>query len=56
LIGKIKNQYIFESMAKLDRSGTSAQQFKQTLQQLIEEVQTAKEFRGVRFVVDVDPG
>ncbi len=56
LIGKIKNQYIFESMAKLDRSGTAPQQFKQTLQQLIEEVQTAKEFRGVRFVVDVDPG
>jgi primosomal protein N' (replication factor Y) (superfamily II helicase) len=56
LIGKIKNQYIFESIAKLDRSSNAVTQFKQTLQQLIEEVQAAKEFRGVRFVVDVDPG
>lgn len=55
LIGKIKNQYIFESMAKLDRSGKAQAAFKQQLTQLIEEVQARKAFKGVRYVVDVDP-
>lgn len=55
LVGKIKNQYIFESIAKLDKAGNAQAHFKLELQHLIEELQTHKEFRGVRFVVDVDP-
>ncbi|SMD45314.1 replication restart DNA helicase PriA [Aquiflexum balticum DSM 16537] len=55
LVGKIKNQYIFESIAKLDKSGNAQAHFKLELQHLMEELQTHKEFRGVRFVVDVDP-
>lgn len=55
LIGKIKNQYIFESIAKLDRSSNAQAQFKHELQHILEELQAQKEFRTVRFVVDVDP-
>jgi primosomal protein N' (replication factor Y) len=55
LVGKIKNQYIFESIAKLDKSGNAQAQFKHDLLQLLEEMQVHKDFRGVRFVVDVDP-
>lgn len=55
LVGKIKNQYIFESIAKLDKSGNAQAQFKHDLLLLLEEMQVHKDFRGVRFVVDVDP-
>jgi primosomal protein N' (replication factor Y) len=55
LVGKIKNQYIFESIAKLDKSGNAQAYFKLELQHLIEELHAHKEFRGVRFIVDVDP-
>jgi primosomal protein N' (replication factor Y) (superfamily II helicase) len=55
LIGKIKNQYIFESIAKLDKAGNAQAQFKQELQLILEEMQAHKDFRGVRFIVDVDP-
>lgn len=55
LVGKIKNQYIFESIAKLDKSGNAQAHFKLELQHLMEELQAHKDFRGVRFVVDVDP-
>ena len=55
LVGKIKNQYIFESIAKLDKSSNAQAHFKLELQQLMEELQVHKEFRGVRFLVDVDP-
>ena len=55
LVGKIKNQYIFESIAKLDKSGNAQAQFKHDLLHLLEEMQVHKDFRGVRFVVDVDP-
>lgn len=55
LVGKIKNQYIFESISKLDKSGNAQAQFKHDLLQLLEEMQVHKDFRGVRFVVDVDP-
>ena len=55
LIGKIKNQYIFESIAKLDKAGQAQAQFKHDLQVLVEEMQAHRDFKGVRFVVDVDP-
>ncbi|RZS97974.1 replication restart helicase PriA [Cecembia calidifontis] len=55
LIGKIKNQFIFESIVKLDKSGNAQAQFKHELQLLIEELQVQKDFRAVRFIVDVDP-
>ena len=55
LIGKIKNQYIFESLVKLDKSGNAQAVFKHHLQLILEEMYANKEFRSVRVVVDVDP-
>lgn len=55
LIGKIKNQFIFESIVKVDKAGNAQAQFKQELQVLINDMVAQKEFRSVRFVVDVDP-
>jgi primosomal protein N' (replication factor Y) (superfamily II helicase) len=55
LIGKIKDQYIFESVAKLDRTSQAQAQFKHDLQAALEEMQAHKDFKSVRFVVDVDP-
>ncbi|MBW3468446.1 replication restart helicase PriA [Arthrospiribacter ruber] len=55
LIGKIKNQYIFESIIKLDKGGNAQAQFKMELQHLLTELLAQKEFRSVRFIVDVDP-
>jgi primosomal protein N' (replication factor Y) len=55
LIGKIKDQYIFESVAKLDRTSQAQAQFKHDLQAALEEIQAHKDYKSVRFVVDVDP-
>lgn len=55
IIARIKNQYQFESLIKLDRSGNTPQLFKQNLWQIIEHIHSIPEFRSVRFVVDVDP-
>ncbi|MBN7812536.1 primosomal protein N' [Algoriphagus sp. H41] len=55
IIARIKNQYQFESMIKLDRSGDTQATFKESLGKILEELQSRPEFRSVRWVVDVDP-
>ncbi len=55
MIARIKNQYQFESLVKLDRLGPAQASFKGTLAKIIEELQTVPEFRSVRWLVDVDP-
>ncbi|MBN3518459.1 primosomal protein N' [Algoriphagus lutimaris] len=55
LIGRIKNQYQFESLIKLDRSGASQTEFKTQIAQIQEQITAKPEFRSVRFIVDVDP-
>jgi primosomal protein N' (replication factor Y) len=55
IIARIKNQYQFESMIKLDRSGNTQAIFKESLGKILEELQSRPEFRSVRWVVDVDP-
>nr|WP_290427005.1 primosomal protein N' [Algoriphagus limi] len=55
LIGRIKNQYQFESLIKLDRSGATQQEFKKRLAEILEELQARSEFRSVRWIIDVDP-
>jgi primosomal protein N' (replication factor Y) (superfamily II helicase) len=55
IIARIKNQYQFESMIKLDRSGNTQTVFKESLVKIIEELQSRPEFRSVRWIVDVDP-
>jgi primosomal protein N' (replication factor Y) len=55
LIGRIKNQYQFESLIKLDRSGATQTEFKNQLNQILENLQSIPEFRSVRWIIDVDP-
>jgi len=55
LIGKIKNQYIFELLIKLDKSGQAQPIFKEHLRLVFEELSSSKQFKSVRFIVDVDP-
>ncbi|WP_209329283.1 replication restart helicase PriA [Lunatimonas salinarum] len=56
LIGKIKNQYIFEILVKIERSSQLQAVFKQALIEKVNEVGFQKSYRSVRIVVDVDPG
>jgi primosomal protein N' (replication factor Y) len=55
VIPRIKNQFQFESLIKLDRSGTSQSVFKESFAKIIEELQSIPEFRSVRWIADVDP-
>lgn len=55
IIARIKNQYQYESLIKLDRSGNTPVVFKEHLWKITEELKSRPEFRSVRFVVDVDP-
>lgn len=55
IIGRIKNLYQFESLIKLDRSGSSQSEFKIQIAQIQERIIATPEFRSVRFIVDVDP-
>lgn len=55
IIARIKNQYQFESLIKLDRSGNTQSVFKDSLAKILEELHSRPEFRSVRWIVDVDP-
>ncbi len=55
IIARIKNQYQFESLIKLEKSGNSQSLFKEKLSEIFEELGSRPEFRSVRFIVDVDP-
>lgn len=55
LIGKIKNQYIFEILVKLDKNGQAQPIFKEHLKLVLEELNANKLFKSARFIVDVDP-
>jgi primosomal protein N' (replication factor Y) len=55
IIARIKNQFQFESLIKLDRSGTTQTVFKESLAKILEELHSRPEFRSVRWIVDVDP-
>jgi primosomal protein N' (replication factor Y) len=55
IIARIKNQYQFESLIKLEKSGNSQSVFKEQLATIFEELTARPEFRSVRFIVDVDP-
>lgn len=55
IIARIKNQYQFESLIKLDKQGNTQAVFKESLAKIIEELQAVPEFRSVRWMVDVDP-
>lgn len=55
LVGKIKNYFIFEISAKIDRSGNHHAAFRQGLEVCLNQLRAEKDFRAIRFVVDIDP-
>lgn len=55
LVGKIKNQYIFEIFAKIDRTGNHHAIFRQGMEDCLNQLRADKELKATRFVVDVDP-
>jgi primosomal protein N' (replication factor Y) len=55
MIARIKNQYQFESLIKLDKQGATQSVFKESLLKIIENLLGVPEFRSVRWIVDVDP-
>lgn len=55
LVGKIKNQYIFEIFAKIDRTGNHHAIFRQGMEDCLSQLRADKDLKTTRFVVDVDP-
>jgi primosomal protein N' (replication factor Y) len=54
LIERIRNQYIFEVYAKLEKDKLNIPAVKKYLREQITELNTQKDFKSVRFVVTVD--
>lgn len=55
LVAKVKNQYLYEILVKVEKQGNAQALFKRDLTCKIDEVQAHKDLKGVRVVVDVDP-
>jgi primosomal protein N' (replication factor Y) len=55
LVGKVKNQYLYEILVKVEKQGNAQAVFKRDLAGKIDEIQASKDLRAVRVVVDVDP-
>ena len=54
LISKIRNQFLFDIMIKLEREGFNIKAAKAFIREQIEEIQLTKAFKGVYVVADVD--
>jgi primosomal protein N' (replication factor Y) (superfamily II helicase) len=54
LVERIRNQYIFEVFMKLEKDKLNIPAIKTFLREQITELNTQKEFKSVRFVVNVD--
>jgi primosomal protein N' (replication factor Y) len=55
MISKIRNQFLMNILIKIPRGHGDLSQMKNIIRQAIDEIQKEKEFRNVRFVIDVDP-
>jgi primosomal protein N' (replication factor Y) len=55
LVGKVKNQYLYDILVKVEKQGNAQAVFKRDLAGKIDEIQASKDLRAVRVVVDVDP-
>ena len=55
LVAKVKNQYLYEILVKVEKQGNAQAIFKRELTAKIEEVRAYKDLKAVRVVVDVDP-
>ena len=55
LVAKVKNQYLYDILIKLEKQGNAQALFKRELAGKIEELQAHKDLKATRIVVDVDP-
>ncbi len=55
MISKIRNQYLMSILVKVARGNQQLGSIKKTLLSEIDKLQRQKEYRAVRFIVDVDP-
>jgi primosomal protein N' (replication factor Y) len=55
LIAKIRNQYIWEILVKLERGGVDLPKAKEILKNRVFEMKQQKEFRNIHLIFDVDP-
>ena len=55
MISRIRNQYLLSILIKIPRGKTDLSLVKGTIRMKAEEIQKEKEYRNVRFVIDVDP-
>lgn len=55
MISKIRNQYLMSILVKVARGNQQLAQIKKSIQDEIDRLSKVKEFRAVRFIIDVDP-
>jgi primosomal protein N' (replication factor Y) len=55
MVSRIRNQYLMNMLIKIPRDSGNLLQIKRTLSQLAAKIQTEKEFRSLRIIIDVDP-
>ncbi|MDN5214079.1 primosomal protein N' [Fulvivirgaceae bacterium BMA12] len=54
LISKIRNLYLMEIMVKIERSKVNLKNAKKALRDCITAIETDRQFKGIRIIVDVD--
>lgn len=55
MISKIRNQYLMSILIKIARGNQQLPHIKKSIQNEIDRLSKSKEYRAVRFVIDVDP-
>ena len=55
MVAKIRNQYLMSILLKITRGKGDLQQIKDKVQSHVSALSLERDFRNVRFVVDVDP-
>ena len=55
LVDRVRNQYLWEILIKLPRDAKKMVACKQTIRQLIADIQSQKKYRSVTIIPDIDP-
>jgi primosomal protein N' (replication factor Y) len=54
-VSRIRNQYLFQTLIKLERSGKLIQQIKDRIREEVQKLDESSAYRSVSVVLDVDP-
>jgi primosomal protein N' (replication factor Y) len=55
MVAKVRNQYIWEILVKLERSKVNLKKAKEILAKKASDMKEQKEFRNIHLIFDVDP-